>query len=49
MFHLEMWLYVHGIATMIATSYLNWDEAMVSQSLSDAYLGMRSRYMEKKS
>ena len=24
-FHLEMWVYVHGIATMIATSYLEWD------------------------
>ncbi len=46
MFHLEMWIYVHGIATMIATSYLRWDEDMVSRLLTDAYLGMKYRYTE---
>lgn len=46
-FHLEMWIYVHGIATMIATSYLDWDEATVSRILTDAYQGMRRRYEEK--
>ncbi len=45
-FHLEMWLYVHGIATMIATSYLNWEEDFVSQVLTDAYQGLRLRYRE---
>lgn len=49
MFHLEMWVYVHGIATMIATSYLDWDEPMVSKLLTDAYIGMRFRYGEGKS
>lgn len=48
LFHMEMWIYVHGIATMIATSYLNWDEAMVSRMISDAYLGMTHRYGEGK-
>lgn len=47
-FHLEMWIYVHGIATMIATSYLNWDEGMISKLLSDAYTGMKYRYTEDK-
>lgn len=46
LFHLEMWIYVHGIATMIATSYLRWDEDMVSRLLTDAYLGMKYRYTE---
>lgn len=46
LFHMEMWIYVHGIATMIATSYLNWDEDMVSKMLTDAYTGMKYRYME---
>lgn len=46
MFHLEMWIYVHGIATMIATSYLRWDEDTVSRLLTDAYLGMKYRYTE---
>lgn len=46
LFHMEMWIYVHGIATMIATSYLNWDEDMVSKMLTDAYTGMKYRYTE---
>lgn len=45
-FHLEMWLYVHGIATMIATSYLNWEEDFISEALTDAYQGLRLRYQE---
>lgn len=44
LFHMEMWIYVHGIATMIATSYLNWDENTVSKLLTDAYEGMKYRY-----
>lgn len=47
-FHMEMWIYVHGIATMIATDYLNWDEDMVSKMLTDAYAGMKYRYTEGK-
>ena len=38
LFHLEMWLYVHGIATMIATSYLDWDMEFVSRALTDGYM-----------
>lgn len=47
-FHLEMWITVHGIASMIATSYLTLDEETVSMILSDSYLGLRLRYEEKK-
>lgn len=46
MFHLEMWIYAHGIATMIATSYLSWDDTFISKLLTEAYLGMKNRYME---
>jgi len=46
-FHLEMWIYVHGIASMIATSYLEWDEAFISRALSDAYAGLKLHYTEK--
>ncbi|MBE6692787.1 MAG: WHG domain-containing protein [Ruminococcaceae bacterium] len=42
MFHLEMWAYVHGIATMFATNFLNLDWELVSQMLTDAYLSMKS-------
>ena len=46
LFHLEMWVYVHGIATMIATSYLDWDDEFVSRVLTDAYVGLKYRYQE---
>ena len=42
LFHLQMWVYVHGIATMVATNYLNWDDAFVSGVLTNAYLGLKS-------
>lgn len=45
-FHMEMWVYVHGIATMIATSYLNWDDEMISSIVTDAYEGLKKRYLE---
>ena len=44
LFHLEMWAYVHGIAVMFATDFLdlNWD--LVSKMLTDAYQGLRKQY-----
>ncbi|MBD5115793.1 MAG: TetR/AcrR family transcriptional regulator [Ruminococcaceae bacterium] len=44
MFHLEMWIYVHGIATMLATSYLNWDMEFISRVLTDGYIGLKHRF-----
>lgn len=46
--HLEMWFYVHGIAAMLATSYSDWDEALISRALSDGYLGILERHREEK-
>lgn len=43
-FHLEMWVFVHGIASMIVTGYLAWDDAAVSDALTDAYEGLRIRF-----
>lgn len=43
-FHLEMWAYVHGIATMFATGFFDLDWELVSRMLSDAYQGMRKQY-----
>lgn len=45
-FHIGMWVYVHGIAAMIATSYLPWDEETVSAMLTDAYQGMLARFRD---
>lgn len=44
LFHLEMWAYVHGIAVMFATGYLNLDWELVSRMLTDSYLGLRKQY-----
>lgn len=44
LFHLEMWVYAHGIATMLATDYLPWQEDMISAMLTDAFEGMKLRY-----
>ena len=39
LFHLEMWAYVHGIATMLATAYFSMDEELIAKIVSDAYQG----------
>lgn len=44
LFHLEMWIYVHGMATMLATSYLELEEPLISKVLTDGYEGMKARY-----
>lgn len=44
LFHLEMWAYVHGIATMFATGYLDLDWELVSQMLTDSYQGLRKQF-----
>ena len=45
LFHLEMWIYVHGIATMTATAYLDFDEASISGMLTDAYMSLKQRFL----
>ena len=46
-FHLEMWVYVHGIATMLVTGYLMWDWDFIDRMLTDVYEGVKSRYLMK--
>ena len=41
--HFEMWACVHGIATMLATSFLSLDRDRISEMLSDVYLGISQR------
>ncbi len=48
LFHAENWIFVHGIAVMIATSYLDWSEEMCSRVLSDAYQGLKYRFTVQK-
>ncbi len=44
MLHMELWIFVHGIASMVATDYLEWDIQFISRALSDAYIGLRHKY-----
>lgn len=44
LFHLEMWAYVHGIATMFATRFFDLEWDLVSRMLSDAYQGLCKQY-----
>lgn len=32
-FHMHMWIHVHGIASMIVTHYLDWDEQHIVDAL----------------
>lgn len=44
LFYLEMWTYVHGIATMIVTDFFEWSEELASQTLTDMYQGLKYKY-----
>ena len=48
LFHLEMWLYVHGVAAMLATNYLPWGLEDIDDMLTDAFEGLRLRFEEKR-
>ena len=47
LFHLEMWAYVHGIATMFATGYLDLDWDLVSKMLTDSYQGLCKQHQKE--
>lgn len=44
-FHLEMWVFSHGIAVMYATSYLELDIETVGVMLTDMYEGLKRKYI----
>lgn len=43
-FYLEMWAYTHGIASMIATGFYDWNEPLAGRALTDVYEGLKQRY-----
>lgn len=47
-FHMELWIFVHEIATMYATNYLDWDLNYVSNMLTDVYNGLVTRHCGEK-
>ena len=46
-FHLEMWACVHGIATMLATSFFTPEWALISNMMTDVYQGLRTRHIQE--
>ncbi|MGN1060951.1 MAG: TetR/AcrR family transcriptional regulator [Candidatus Coproplasma sp.] len=43
-FHCECWVFVHGIATMLVTSYLDLDDEAISVLITDMFMGLKARY-----
>ena len=41
--HAEMWIFVHGIATMFATGYLDWDWELISEMMTDVFKGLTNK------
>ena len=41
--HTQMWIFVHGIATMLATGYQEWDSELISTMLTNAFKGFVSQ------
>lgn len=44
MFHLETWLFVHGIASTIASNYLDLDVELISNMITDVFEGLKCKY-----
>ena len=45
--HLEMWACVHGIGTMLATSFLSLEWELISDMLTDVYQGIKARLLSE--
>ena len=45
--HLEMWTCVHGIATMLATSFISFNWDFISNMVSDVYNGILLRHLSE--
>ncbi len=41
--HTHMWVYVHGIATMYATGYLDWEWETVSNLLTEEFFAIKEK------
>ena len=45
--YLQMWICVHGIATMLATNYYSIEWEQISQILTDTYQALREKIKQK--
>ena len=46
LFHIEMWAFTHGIASMLATGFQQLSDDLISKMMSDAYHGLLEQYTE---
>ncbi len=46
-FHLECWACVHGIAVMLATSFLSFEWDTISAMVTDVYQGLRQKHLSE--
>lgn len=46
-FHVRMWIYTHGMATMAATGYLVFTEEQVSELLTEEFLALKGALLHK--
>lgn len=47
LFHLEIWAFVHGIASMHATEFLELETNLISRMISDVYNGLKVQFLQK--
>ena len=45
--HALLWFFVHGIASLIVTESLELSEEDISATLTDTYLGLKSRFSDE--
>ena len=45
-FHLQMWIYTHGLASMIATNYLDFTEEETSRLLKEAFIALSTVFQK---
>ncbi|MGM9637826.1 MAG: hypothetical protein ACI3YK_07585, partial [Eubacteriales bacterium] len=43
-FHAQLWIHVHGIATMLATGYYDWNMELISEFITECYLSLLHYY-----
>ena len=42
--HTEMWIWVHGVATMLATGYVDWNSELISKMMTDVFTALKWRH-----
>ena len=43
-FHFYSWIFVHGIASMIASGFIDWDEETVDKALTTEFVAIKEKF-----